>query len=55
MIDLFSMNTDIHSIVSGHVETVVLLCRKNEDAEKHVLVEYDTEGRHMDDASINVL
>ena len=36
-----------------HVETVVLLCRKHEAAEKHLLVEYDTDGRHMDNSIVN--
>ena len=44
----------MHKHDSCHIETVVLLCRKNEEAEKHLLVEYDTEGRHMDNASISV-
>ena len=35
------------------METVVLLCRKHEAAEKHLLVEYDTGGRHMDNSIVN--
>ena len=29
------------------------LCRKHDAAEKHLLVEYDTGGRHMDNSIVN--
>ena len=31
----------------GHVETVVLLWRKAEQADRHIVVNYETQGRHM--------
>ena len=32
----------------GHVETVVLLCRKAEQADRHIAVDYEPQGRHME-------
>ena len=37
----------IHAIVPRHVETVVLLWRKAEQADRHIVVNYETQGRHM--------
>ena len=31
-----------------HVETVVLLCRKAEQADRHIVVNYEPQGKHMD-------
>lgn len=33
---------------TGHVETVVLLCRKAEQADRHIAVDYEPQGRHME-------
>ena len=33
---------------SVHVETVVLLCRKAEQADRHIAVDYEPQGRHME-------
>ncbi|MBQ9827647.1 MAG: 23S rRNA (uracil(1939)-C(5))-methyltransferase RlmD [Lachnospiraceae bacterium] len=38
---------------TGHVETVVLLCRKAEEADRHITVEYYPEGRHMETAPLD--
>lgn len=38
----------IHTIVPRHVETVVLLCRKAEQADRHIAVDYEPQGRHME-------
>ena len=35
------------------METVVLLCRKNEEAERHVTVEYYPDGKHMENAPLD--
>ena len=43
----FSRSHDIHHDVSSHVETVVLLWRKAEQADRHIVVNYETQGRHM--------
>ena len=32
---------------AAHVETVVLLWRKAEQADRHIVVNYETQGRHM--------
>ena len=32
---------------ASHVETVVLLWRKAEQADRHIVVNYETQGRHM--------
>ena len=37
----------IHAIVPRHVETVVLLWRKAEQADRHIVVNCETQGRHM--------
>ena len=29
-------------------ETVVLLCRKGEQADRHIVVDYEPQGRHME-------
>ncbi|MBQ3276784.1 MAG: 23S rRNA (uracil(1939)-C(5))-methyltransferase RlmD [Oscillospiraceae bacterium] len=33
---------------TSHVETVVLLCRKAEQADRHIAVDYEPQGRHME-------
>ena len=46
---MFPHTDDIHTVVSGHVETAVLLYRKSEAVDKHITVEYYPEGRHKRD------
>lgn len=41
--DQFSRSPDVHNIVSGHVETVALLCRKDIDNHIEVKLELDEE------------
>ena len=52
-VDLFPCCMDIHGIASTHVETVVLLCRKHIDAERHVDVTIKTEDGWRADKPIN--
>ena len=45
-VDMFPLTnggSDIQTNVSSHVETVVLLCRKLEEAERHISVTIETE------------
>ena len=41
------LKSDINLEQSSHVETVVLLWRKAEQADRHIVVNYETQGRHM--------
>lgn len=50
---MFPCCMDIHGIASTHVETVVLLCRKHIDAERHVDVTIKTEDGWRADKPIN--
>ena len=35
-------------LLEHSVETVVLLCRKAEQADRHIAVDYEPQGRHME-------
>ena len=48
ILDEFGHSSDINGVVSRHIETIVLLCRKAEQADRHIAVNYEPQGRHME-------